>query len=279
MKRISYSSLAIVVMAAGLLAAGIAFAADGLDCVAPVHTPIANGAVLDLRVFNDCPGSTLLGTNNYPHLIDITDTDEGCVGWANRSAWSFSEDGGLSRAVFENCSHYRFSATLVIQNSGCGVEAGLRVSPWWSPLVDGVFMARVPDGEISCWGGRLPFYNFTAAYGIRYVAERPIWMEIAYNPHSLTQADPATIRYTCHYQGVTYTSGELPFDQGNPAEPHGLWGELYPTTVGGYAQAPNGNGGALYTMQASWWDIQYYHDYWATPTTNTTWGKLKTLYR
>ena len=37
----------------------------------------------------------------------------------------------------------------------------------------------------------------------------------------------------------------------NPAEPHGLWGELYPAYVGGYVQAPNWNGGAAYNMNVA----------------------------
>ena len=109
----------------------------------------------------------------------------------------------------------------------------------------------------------------------------PIWMQISYNPHSLTQADPATIKYELNYAGVGYSSGELPFDQGTAAEdpPHGLWGELYPARVGGYFQLPNGNGGTAFDLQASWYDIQYWKDYYATPAAKTSWGQLKTLYR
>ncbi len=281
MKRISYSSLAFAgLLALGLLAGGIAFAANGLDCAAPVHTPDANGAVITTRVFNDCPGSNLSFGNNYPQNIWIRDGDEGCTG-TNLHVWSFSEDGGISPAVFENCSHYRYNCTFIITGTGNNVEGGLRVSPWWSLDVDGRFMCNATSGEIACFGGRLPFYSFTAAYGLRYVPGTPIYMEISYNPHSLTSADPATITYGLTYGGVPYSSGPLAYDEGNPAEAaeHGSWGELYPTRVGGYVQLPNWNGGAAYDRQASWWDITYFKDYYATPTTNTTWGQLTTLYR
>ncbi len=278
MKRLCYSTL---LAFAAVLFAGLAFAADGRDCTSPVHTPAPNGAVIATRVFNDCPGSDVSFFDNYPSQVWIRDTGDGCVGWANLHVWSFSEDGGLTPAVFENCSHYKYWATVTINGSGAQAEAGLRLSPWWSLDVDGRFMVRANgNGEIACFGGRLPFYSFTVSHGVTYTAGNPIYMEIDYDPHTLSQADPATIQYTISYLGNVYTSGLLPFDQGNPNEdpPHGQWGELYPTRVGGYFQLPNGNGGAAYDITTTWSDIGYLGEQ-ATPTTSTTWGKLKTLYR
>jgi hypothetical protein len=281
MKRISYSSLAFAaVIVLGVLMSGVAVALDGRDCEPPVYTPDPNSAVIGERVFNDCPFSNLSTYNDYPNVIWIRDSDDGCVGWTNMHNWSFSEDG-ITPAVYENCSHYRFSATFII--SGCGAgspEGGLRVSPWWSLDADGRFMANA-NGQIRCFGGRLPYYEFDTAHGINYCVGTPIWMEIAYDPHSLTEADPATITYTVAYLGNIYTSGPLPFDMGNPAEdpPHGLWGQLYPARVGGYFQVPNGSGGAFWDWQASWWDIQHFVNPWATPAKESTWGQLKSLYR
>jgi hypothetical protein len=279
MKRISYSSLAFAaVVALGLIASSLAIAAEGIDCTPPVNTPSPNSAVITERVFNDCPASTVTSINNYPALISINDTDEGCVGWANLHVWSFSEDG-LTPAVFENCSHYHYSCVFKGSGSGCVGEGGLRISPWWSPNVDGRFMARIGgNGEIACFGGRLPFYSFTGAFGVIYRPGEPIWMQVEYNPHRLTEADPATIAYQIYYQGVEYASPYLKFDQGNPAEGHGVYGELYPARVGGYFQLPSMNGGALYDMTASWSNIRF-EGPWATPTSNRTWGQLKTLYR
>lgn len=259
MKRISYSSLAFaVVLALGLLASGYAIAADGRDCTPPVNTPVPTAAVVVTHIFNDCPGSTTTTVNNYPSLVSVEDADEGCVGYANLHNWSFSEDG-ITPAVFENCSHYMFSATFQISGSGANAEGGLRVSPWWSLDADGRFMANAASGEIACFGGRLPFYSFTAAYGLHYVAGTSIWMQIIYNPHALTSTDPATLEYRAFYNGSLYSSGPLAFDLGNAAEdpPHGLWGELYPARVGGYYQLPNGNGGAAFDMTASWSNIQF----------------------
>jgi hypothetical protein len=40
---------------------------------------------------------------------------------------------------------------------------------------------------------------------------------------------------------TTYSSGQLAFDQGNPAEGYGSWGMLDSTQVGGYFQPQVGN--------------------------------------
>ncbi len=280
MKRIRYSSLAfVVVLAFGLLAAGLALAANGLDCAPPVNTPNPTAAIVTTHVFNDCPGSTTTTQNLYPQLVSIEDADEGCVGWANLHVWSFSEDG-ITPAVFENCSNYEYSCVFRVTGSGAVAEGGLRVSPWWSPDVDGRFMVRAGgNGEIACFGGRLPFYSFTAAYGVTYTVGEPIWMKITYNPHALTEADPATIEYKIFYQNQVYYSPQLKFDLGNinEAPTYGMWGELYPTRVGGYFQLPNGNGGAAFDITARWENIQF--GQMATPAAQKTWGQLKSLYR
>ncbi len=285
MRRIGYTSLAFAAsIVLGLAASNVATALDGRDCVPPVFTPAGTGAVLDLRTFNDCPTSVLTTLNNYPALISIKDDVLDCYGWANLHTWSFSDDG-VSRAIFENCSHYRYSCSFVLEGP-TNSEGGLRVSPWWNTWwggspVDGRFMVNAASGEIACFGGRLPFYSFTGTYGLRYVKGTWIWMEIAYNPHSLTAADPATITYTLNYGGVTYTSGQLAFDQGSAGEdpPHGLWGELWPATVGGYFQVNMIPGDPTAWGRAQWANIQYWSDEQATPARATTWGRLKTLYR
>ena len=277
MKRNSYSSLAFaVVVALGLVASSLAIA----QCiVCPGNTPNPNSAIIMPRVWNDCPASTLTLVNNYPALISMNDTDVECVGWTNLHVWAFSEDG-VTPAVFENCSHYKFSAVFTGSLSGAGVgEGGLRLSPWWSLQADGRFMVRVGgNGEIACFGGRLPFYSFTSAFGVTYTPGTPIWMEISYNPHALTLADPATIGYSIYYQGNSYYSGAIAFDQGNPAEGHGEYGALCPAQVGGFFQEPNGSGGALFNFTGQWQNIQFTGPE-ATSTNHATWGQLKSIYR
>jgi hypothetical protein len=279
MKRISYSSLALA--AVMMLATGLAIA-DPITC--PGYTPTPNSAVVTARVFNDCDDTSLQITNAYPASICIIDSGEGCTG-TNLHIWSFSEDG-VTKAAFENCSHYRFGAVFKMCTQYG--EGGLRLSPWWSPDVDGRFMVNVASGEIACFGGRLPFYSFTAAYGLHYVQGQEIWMQITYDPNELEETDPAlpaapnaaTIEYQIFYQGQGYSSGKLSFDMANPAEAaeHGVWGELYPAYVGGYVQAPNWNGGAAFCTAVSWTNIEFEGPS-ATPAKSSTWGQLKNLYR
>lgn len=265
MKRIGYSILPVLAFAA--------FAATSASA-----TPVPNSAVLHLRVFNDCPISVLNTTNAYPGLIQIDDENlipPFCVGFANLHTWRFSTDG-VNALQFQNGDEFSFSSNFVI--SGVG-EGGLSLSPWWSPDADGQFNVRSTDGEIACFGGRMPFFSFTGAFGLVYVAGTPIDLGIAYFPRSLSSADPAQVIYTVRYNSVNYTSGLLNFDQGNPAEdpPHGQWGALNPWYAGGhvkmFVQTVNQPHGAT----ATWRDIV--SNSGPTPAMPKTWGSIKADYR
>jgi hypothetical protein len=238
-------------------------------------TPSPNSAVIFPRIFNDCPGSILTTVNNYPAQIIIDDVNTGCVGWANLHLWRFSEDG-TNAAVFANGDAFRFCATVTITGTGHG-EAGLQISPWWTQ-VDGRWHARTTDGEIACWGGRFPFYSFTANHGLVYVKDTPITMEIIYLPNGLSAANPATIEYRCTYGG-NFTSGPLPFDEGNPAEdpPHGLWGILTPAEVGGFFQFLVQLSGPQGQTRAEWSDICF--EALIVGVEDQAWGTIKNLYR
>ncbi|MEK7331033.1 MAG: hypothetical protein AAB113_09540, partial [Candidatus Eisenbacteria bacterium] len=220
--------------------------------------PNPTAAVTKTRIFNDCPFTTVNVANNYPSLVSIEDVGLACSGWANLHNWSFSEDGA-NPALFNNNADFRVSADLVLDGSGTG-EAGLRISPWWSPDVDGRFNVRVPDGEIACFGGRLPFYTFTGAYGLHYVKGDPIHLEMIYKPNGLSSTSPATIEYNVTYLGTTYGSGPLNFDMANPSEdpPHGLWGMLNNGRAGGYVQPRMDPGNFSSTVKAEWANIAYH---------------------
>jgi hypothetical protein len=253
------------------LLAVLGFAASGAFA-----TPNPTGIIFNTRVFDDCPTSILTTTNNYPTLISIFDDKLDCGGYANLHNWRFSEDGATG-AVFNNNSAFSVSADLVIYGTANG-EAGLQIAPWWSQNVDGRFNVRSTDGEIACFGGRLPFYSFTATYGLNYVKGDVIGLEVTYLPHSLTEADPATIEYVVHYGGSTYTSGPLPFDEGNPAEPYGTWGMLDDGRVGGHLQCFLEAGNPDAGVTAEWHDVVFVN---LDPVAleSTTWGTLKSLYR
>ncbi len=293
MKRISYTRLAVAAVAACALVLGAGLASATITCpvvgppglTCPGNTPTPTGAVLALRVFNDCPTSVLFTTNNYPLLIDIHDTVLDCFGYANLHGWNFSTNG-VDPALYENCSFYRYCADVVISGSGPG-EGGLRVSPWWNCpqfAVDGRFMLNVdpnhvPVGEIACFGGRLPFFSFTGAFGLNYAKNTLAHMEIIYNPQALTAAAPAYIVYNLDYNNVHYTSGPLYFDQGNLTEApqHGMWGELNACGVGGYVQCQLGQGTAV-DLDAQWSNICFFNEQ-PTPTKPSSWGQLKSIYR
>jgi hypothetical protein len=262
------SKLNIAIICAALAAVLVAGAATA--------TPVPNSAAIFLRVFNDCPFSTLSSTNNYPSAINITDTKANCgAGFANRHAWRFSQDGTTAQ-LFVNGDGFKFSADLTISGTG-EAESGIGISPWWSQQVDGVFNFRTTDGEIACFGGRLPFYSFTGSQGVTYVKGSTVHVEIIYLPNGLSEANPATVQYNLN-NGTAYTSGPLPFDMGNPAEPYGLWGMLDNATAGGNFQFFLQQGPADATISVDWANISF-TDLGTVATESATWGSVKSLFR
>jgi hypothetical protein len=226
----------------------------GVMSVSAFALPGINSAVITTRIFNDDPNSTLTFTDAYPALVRINDADMSGGGFANLHNWSFSENN-FTAAEFANADAFEFSADMVISGTG-RAEAGLRISPWWSPNVDGRLNVRSTDGEIAAFGGRLPFFSFTGAFGLTYTHGTPIHLGMSYSPNGLSMASPATIVYTVGYGGNTYSSGPLAFDEGNPGEdpPHGLWGILNPAYAGGYVQNFIQQGPQV---QADWTNIHF----------------------
>ncbi|MBK7188836.1 MAG: hypothetical protein IPH86_09225 [bacterium] len=135
-------------------------------------------AVVIPRVFNDTPFSVLNVANGFPGLIQFDDTSAMPAGWANLHTWRFSQNG-VSAMDFMNQDAFAFSADVTI--SGANGEAGLQITPWWSQA-DGRFNIRTPDGEVAVFGGRLPFYSFTANHGKVYVAGTTVRLTMIYTP-------------------------------------------------------------------------------------------------
>lgn len=261
----------------GYRIAFLTVAALALVASAAMATPSANGVVFTTRVFDDCPFSTLTTGDSYPSSVFIDDANLSCGGFANLHVWTLSADGGATEAVFNNDSWFRIAADLVISGTSDG-EAGMRVSPWWSHYVDGRVNIRTTDGEIACFGGRLPFYSFTASHGVNYVKGEPIHVEVAYRAQSLASGNPATIEYTIVYDGSMYSSGPLLFDEGNPAEPYGTWGMLDDARVGGFLQAFLQAGNTDAQLRAEWTNIEY-EILQTVAIEPSSWGKVKSLYR
>jgi hypothetical protein len=240
---------------AGAIVATLALVAVFAAATDVLASPEINSAVLNARVFNDDPNSTFNTTNNYPALVSISDTPSGAAGFANRHNYRLSTDG-IFAANFANSDRFFFSADLTITGVGHG-EAGLNVSPWWSQNVDGMFNFRTTDGEIAVFGGRLPFYSFTSAHGITYTKGETVGVSVEYLPNSLSMADPATIIYTVTQGLNTYSSGPLPFDEGNPGEGMGSWGMLDQAQVGGYMQIFLATSGAGNNLTTTWTNMVY----------------------
>ena len=260
-KRYIGSAFAVV----ALFVAGNAFA-----------LPVVNSAVVTTRVFNDCPTTSIAVTDLDLAQIVIDETGNDCFGFANRHAWSFSGDNS-SPAEFQNADGFSFCATVMASGTGDG-EVGLRLSPWWSLDVDGTFMLNTRSGEIAVFGGRLPFYSFTANHGQTYAKGTSATLSIEYRPNGLSAASPGSIKYTLTNANGTFSSPVLFFDEGNPAEdpPHGRWGILQPARAGGYMQFYNGQGTPV-NLRTEWTNICY--DAIPTPAAPASWGRLKSNYR
>jgi hypothetical protein len=239
-------------------------------------TPNPTGITFVPRIWDDCPISNLTLTDTYPGLVVIQDENPGCGGYANLHGWRLAIAG--MAADFPNDSAFRLSFTMTISGTGNG-EAGLQITPWWSQA-DGRFNVRTTDGEIACFGGRLPFYSFTGSHGVVYQKGNSIYMCVTYLPRGLTAADPATIEYRLFYNGSDYSSGALPFDEGNPAEdpPHGVWGILNYAQVGGYMQYFLTQPMPPHVFRAEYADICF-QNLQTVRIEDKTWGHVKGLFQ
>ena len=237
-----------------------------------------SAVILD-RIFNDSFASVLTVDNSFPALISVDDQCAGPLGWANLHAWRFSTDD-MNPHEFANTDGFIFGADVTLSGTGDG-ESGLQVAPWWSQA-DGRFNIRTPDGEVACFGGRLPFYSFTASQGVSYVKGTTVRLTVIYRPNiEMDASSPATIEYL-YDDGTEYSSGPLPFDEGNPAEdpPHGLWGILSPAYAGGHVQFNNMVGaGDGANLQAEWANIAFEDLGTVVATEQETWGGVKALFR
>ena len=268
MKKMSKLS---ILCATALLLVG--FAGNALATETPAS------AVVMERVWNDSFASILTVNNNYPSLIAIDDECAGPLGWANLHLWRFSGDGS-NPYEFQNTDGFSFSAEVTLTGTGDG-EAGLQIAPWWSQA-DGRFNVRTPDGEVACFGGRLPFFSFTGSYGVTYTKGTTVRLTMIYTPNvEMTELQPATIEYI-YEDGATYSSGPLPFDEGNPAEdpPHGTWGILSPAYAGGHMQYNNMVGaGDGANFHVEWGDITFDDLGTVVATDEASWGEVKALFR
>ena len=272
MKRIGYQTLAVF--------ATLAFAA-----VANATTPVPNDVKFQLNNWNTCPGTPVITTNSYPSSVAIEAQLLICNAFAEQHVWRFSADGGASVAQFPNNSQFSFGATLTLTGDDAnGGETGINIAPWWDgSMSDGRINCRVPDGEIACFGGRMPFYSFTGANGVHFAMNTPLTLSMTYDSNGLSSVSPGTMRYDIVWLGVPYSSGTLAMDEANPSEdpPHGLWGILNNGNAGGFLQArmdPNSFPANPAHLKATWANVTFSTNQ-VTSASKTSWGQLKALYR
>ena len=244
--------------------------------VAAASGPNPNSAVLRERIYNDCPSSTLTSTDTYPALVSFEDANLSCGGFANLHAWRLSEDN-TTETQFPNNTAFSLEFDMVVSGTA-QAEAGVQIAPWWSES-DGRLNCRTTDGEIACFGGRLPFYSFTAQHGLHYVKGTSIHLKVTYYANDLNMTNPATIEYEVTYGG-TFSSGPLAFDEGNPNEdpPYGLWGMLNNARVGGYVQEFLQPGNPNANVTTTFTNIVFVN---LKPVSvePSSWGRVKNTYR
>jgi len=135
-----------------------------------------NSAVIHSRVFNDYPGATFTGVNNYPSLISLSEANVvGPSGFANRDDWGFSSNGTTDH-LFGHTEYWSVSMTLTLTGTPTSPrkEAGFRLDS--SIGGDGLFIVNTDAHEIVAFGGPLPFYSF----GNTYNSGTPILLGMTY---------------------------------------------------------------------------------------------------
>ena len=129
----------------GIMCAGIVVAC-GANAMA------IDGAVVNERVFNDDPASTLITTNNYPALVQISDTPTGS-GFANLHNFHLA-DAGVEHS-FANDEPFTFSADLTISGRGPGrswfaTRTVVVAKRGWYVLISARPMAKSPPSVVDC---------------------------------------------------------------------------------------------------------------------------------
>lgn len=284
----------------------LAAAAFSFGVFVPAHavTPTPNGIHYNLYAYgwdfcnpslvSPPPTPPASGANVGTSQVVITDPSLYCPdngsGWGvNGHAWQFSADGGGTAAVFGNSDNFSFGADLTLHLVGIphGAEAGLNIAPPWATVyaayLDGRINCRVPDGEIACFGGNLPFYSFTATNGIHFLADDPTHLEIHYVGGSgPNEATPGRVEYVVVQGGITYTSPWLncsppPYNPSDPPAWHD-YGIGTPSFAGGFMQ-PQVDVGNLSAQAVGTWNNVSFSSDMVVPTRNASWGSIKSLYR
>ncbi len=163
-----------------------------------------NSVVVQERIFNDYPSSTLTVTDNFPTSVEFLEHSYGAGGWANRHDAVMSADNTTPYALqTSDAFDISFDVYLDAGSIAPRKEGGIRFN---FGGFDGLFIVT-SDGEVAAFGAVLPFHTFgTSAYALGTTAN----MRVVYSPDDDADAfdgDASTIEYIL--DGVS--SGPLNF--------------------------------------------------------------------
>ena len=212
-----------------------------------------NSAVLQPRVFNDVPGATYTGVNNYPMLVLLGEQGVSAhSGYANRDVWNFSANGGLSAYQFQNNDYFNasFGVTLTGGSAGYDLEAGFLFSNPSGTFGGDLQIVVNAAGTVVQFGGP-SFYPFSPIVGgtsvPNYVPGETYTLGLNY------VIDPKTgqnaFQYSVNGQFAASSLGNAYFDLGPGVGIGGLGNYL-----GGYFQIqtdagnPSNSGTALFDI-------------------------------
>lgn len=122
-----------------------------------------DSVLIEERVFNDFPGSTLVTTNSFPGSVVFDESAFGAGGWANKHLATLSSDGGATKHLLANAEDFAISVDIKLEAAATSPrkEVGFRFDTFGGEGLVNI----TSDGEVAAFGGPLPFHSFgTSAY-------------------------------------------------------------------------------------------------------------------
>ncbi len=229
------------------IAAAIGLAVAGVNTTYAQVTTV-NSAYIKSELFQPpIPGATFSDVNNFINpdagSISLSETNvssAGGNGYANKDAWYFSADGGLSAYQFQSNDYFTatFSVTVTGGNSGKDIEGGLLFSNPSGNFGGDLGIFIVGYSGVVFQGGGPSYYPFSPAAGgypgagggvPNYTNGETYTVGLNY------VLDPKTgkpaFQYSVNGQFAASSAGDLYFDLG-PGQNVGSAGD----NLGGYLQ-------------------------------------------
>lgn len=196
-----------------------------------------DGLLVESRVFNDYPNSTLAINNAFPNGLTIDESNFGMGGFANRHMAYLSQDGGNTAFDFNYGDALDFSVTMNLNASPVdGREAGIVTD-----LFGFGFFGALPNGEIAAFGSFLPFHSF----GNVYTNGTDVDLRMIYRPGAGEGSmDASTIEYIIDLGAGAISSGEIVFTNNEGGIPSGNPASQFIARIGVGVQNAGGFGGS-----------------------------------